>query len=96
MLSQTRMAHHVSQADLDILDLLTKDESKMGPLAAPRQQQPGQQPAAWKKQMPRRDQPMDALLISAVLAGSGPMSRHHFGHGTGKSARSADLSDAVC
>jgi hypothetical protein len=27
---------------------------------------------------------MDALLISAVLSGSGPLTRHHIGHGAGE------------
>ena len=27
---------------------------------------------------------MDALLISAVLSGSGPLTRHHIGHGAGQ------------
>ena len=34
---------------------------------------------------PKMDNPIDSLLLSAVIAGSGKLSRHHFGHGSGKS-----------
>jgi hypothetical protein len=70
-------SHTVSDADLDVLSLLTSDESSMGPLPA----QPKPQKA---KRLPRRESPMDALLISAVLSGSGPLTRHHIGHGAGE------------
>jgi len=49
----------------------------MGPLPT----QPNHQKA---KRLPRRESPMDALLISAVLSGSGPLTRHHIGHGAGQ------------
>ncbi|RSH94554.1 GTP cyclohydrolase II [Saitozyma podzolica] len=80
------MSHHTaSQADLDVLALLTSDSASLGPLAPT----PGNNVSASvpppsggrKKSLPRRDSPLDALLISAVLAGSGPVTRHHFGHG---------------
>ncbi|KAL7419719.1 GTP cyclohydrolase II [Cryptotrichosporon argae] len=61
--------HSPSQGDLDVLSLLTSD-------APPRPQQG--RPGARK---PQREQSLDALMISAVLAGSGPVTRHHFGHG---------------
>ncbi|WVR03932.1 GTP cyclohydrolase II [Kwoniella sp. DSM 27419] len=77
-----------SQADMDFLAMLTSDSSTLGPLSpAPG---PGAEisgsdestgPSGAKKQLPRRDSPMDALLISAVIAGSEKVSRHHFGHG---------------
>lgn len=41
----------------------------------------GAQPVAKSKPVPRRDEHMDSLLLSAVLSGSGPVTRHHFGHG---------------
>lgn len=77
--SSSRMATHaVSQADLDVLALLTSDESSLGPLPTrPTQKHSG-------KRIARRDSPMDALLISAVLSGSDPLTRHHFGHGAGE------------
>lgn len=76
----SRMAHHaVSQADLDVLTLLTSDESSLGPLPT-RATKPPQ-----SKRLPPRESPMDALLISAVLTGSDPLTRHHFGHGAGMS-----------
>ena len=49
----------------------------MGPLPT----QPNPQKA---KRLPRRESPMDALLINAVLSGSGPLTRHHIGHGAGE------------
>ncbi|WWD16637.1 GTP cyclohydrolase II [Kwoniella shandongensis] len=79
----THMSHNTTtQADLDLLSLLTSDQSTLGPLsggrghAAVTHTQEGK-----KKVLPRRDSPMDALMISAVIAGSGPVTRHHFGHG---------------
>lgn len=63
---QQQAQHHVSQGDLDILSLLTAD----GPNSNKR------------KGLPRRDQPLDSLLLTAVLAGSDKVTRHHFGHGT--------------
>jgi hypothetical protein len=76
--SSSRMGSHtVSDADLDVLSLLTSDESSMGPL--PTQPKPHK-----AKRLPRRESPMDALLISAVLSGSGPLTRHHIGHGAGQ------------
>lgn len=76
----SRMAatsHSVSQADLEVLSLLTSDESSLGPLPSrPKHHQ--------AKRLPRRESPMDALLISAVLSGSGPLTRHHIGHGASK------------
>ncbi|OCF58026.1 GTP cyclohydrolase II [Kwoniella mangroviensis CBS 10435] len=65
-----------SQGDLDVLALLTSDSTNLGPL--PPQGQQGQRN---KKALPKRDSPMDALMISAVIAGSEKISRHHFGHG---------------
>ncbi|WVQ78762.1 GTP cyclohydrolase II [Cryptococcus sp. DSM 104549] len=91
LLSRSQMAHSApTQSDMDILDLLTSDQSTLGPLstsapshdAAESAAAPGQK----KKALPRRDSPMDALLISAVLAGSGPVTRHHFGHGLARQA----------
>jgi GTP cyclohydrolase II len=89
MVMSSRSAHHQpSQGDLDLLALLTSDSSSMGPLSS------GSTPAHGhthphgpkaKKLLPRRENPVDALLISAVLAGSGPVTRHHLGHGVGKS-----------
>lgn len=77
--SSTMAKHAVSQADLDVLALLTSDESSLGPLPnRPTKQSNG-------RRMARRDSPMDALLISAVLSGSDPLTRHHFGHGAGES-----------
>jgi hypothetical protein len=76
----SRMAtnsHSVSEADLEILSLLTSDESSLGPLPS----RPNHHKA---KRLPRRESPMDALLISAVLSGSGPLTRHHIGHGASK------------
>ncbi len=70
-----------TQADLDILSLLTSESSSLGPLS-PKYPEP--QHTAPKKALPRRDSPLDALLISAVLAGSGSVTRHHFGHGLGE------------
>ena len=73
-------SHTVSSGDLEVLSLLTSDESTMGPL-------PTRPKAHNAKRLPRRESPMDALLISAVLSGSGPLTRHHIGHGAGKSLR---------
>ena len=81
-----------TQADMDVLSLLTADHVNLGPLQQPRAT-PSRTSSAEhvggasrpKKQLPRRESPMDALLISAVLAGSGPVTRHHFGHGAGES-----------
>lgn len=80
------MAHSSpTQADLDILSLLTSDQSALGPLPFQSARlKPAPQPVSGKKKLiPRRDSPLDALMISAVLAGSGPITRHHFGHGLG-------------
>ncbi|WVQ94529.1 GTP cyclohydrolase II [Kwoniella sp. CBS 9459] len=67
------MSHSApNQGDLDVLALLTGSGSGHNP------SQQGQQ--GKKKALPRRDSPMDALLISAVIAGSDKISRHHFGH----------------
>ena len=77
----TRMPQKMpSQADLDALALLTSESSILGPLSPERKPN-----LPLKKSKPVRDSPLDALLISAVLAGSGPVTRHHFGHGCGKS-----------
>ena len=79
--SSSRMAHHaVSQADLDVLALLTSDESSLGPLPTRATNKPQQK----SKRLAQRESPMDALLISAVLTGSDPLTRHHFGHGAGR------------
>ncbi|WVF67094.1 GTP cyclohydrolase II [Kwoniella sp. CBS 6097] len=68
------MSHSVpTQGDLDVLALLTGSGNGQN---IPQQGQQGK-----KKVLPRRDSPMDALLISAVIAGSDKISRHHFGHG---------------
>lgn len=85
----SRMAHHaVSQADLDVLALLTSDESSLGPLPTrvtkPQRQQQQQPQPQKSKRLAQRESPMDALLISAVLSGSDPLTRHHFGHGAGR------------
>jgi hypothetical protein len=40
-------------------------------------------PAAPKRKLARREQPLDPLLFTAVLAGSGQITRHHIGHGLG-------------
>nr|XP_019012154.1 GTP cyclohydrolase II [Kwoniella pini CBS 10737]OCF50935.1 GTP cyclohydrolase II [Kwoniella pini CBS 10737] len=75
-MSQSRSHQSLTQGDLDVLSFLTSDSSTLGPLPSTSQTQ-GQQ----KKSLPRRDSPMDALMISAVIAGSEKISRHHFGHG---------------
>lgn len=75
--NRPRMPHsQPSQADMDLLSLLTSDSSSLGPLSG--------EPTHQKRQLPRRQNPVDALLISAVLAGSGPVTRHHLGHGVGE------------
>lgn len=95
---QSRMSHHAAptQADLDILNLLTSDSSALGPLSpaqkhahTPSHEQAGQ--ASARKQLPRRENPMDALLLTAVLNGSGPVSRHHLGHGSRQSRPSRPM-----
>nr|XP_018264628.1 GTP cyclohydrolase II [Kwoniella dejecticola CBS 10117]OBR86786.1 GTP cyclohydrolase II [Kwoniella dejecticola CBS 10117] len=82
--------HSPTQGDLDVLSFLTSDSSTLGPLpssalsASTSQTQvqgQGQEQGQRKKSLPRRDSPMDALMISAVIAGSEKISRHHFGHG---------------
>ncbi|RSH84824.1 GTP cyclohydrolase II [Apiotrichum porosum] len=77
-------AHHssastlVSQADLDILSLLTAD---VPPISVPTGT--AANGARKKANLPRRDTAIDSLLLSAVLAGAGShtLTRHHFGHG---------------
>ncbi|OWT37765.1 GTP cyclohydrolase II [Cryptococcus neoformans] len=75
-----------TQADLDVLSLLTSDQSAIGtlPFQSTRLKSAPQPVLGKKKLIPRRDSPLDALMISAVLAGSGPITRHHFGHGLAK------------
>ena len=78
--SRMTQSHNApTQGDFEILSLLTSDSSSLGPLS-PHHESPTNK----KKALPRRDQPLDALLISAVLAGSGPVTRHHFPHGGGE------------
>ncbi|EIW68881.1 hypothetical protein TREMEDRAFT_31049 [Tremella mesenterica DSM 1558] len=75
-----------TSADLDVLSLLTSDHVNLGPLSPTagtgsgigKMGGSGERP---KRQLPRRESPLDTLLISAVLAGSGPVTRHHLGHG---------------
>lgn len=95
MIMSSRIAHsQPSQGDLDLLALLTSDSTSMGPLStgAPHAHTHPHQ----KRQLPRRENPVDALLISAVLAGSGNVTRHHLGHAVRKltSPRSHDLGGA--
>lgn len=80
-----RRMEHTTQSDLDFLNLLTSDSASLGPLSASGSHihTPGcahDVAQAQPKKPVRRDQHMDALLLSAVVAGSGPVSRHHFGH----------------
>ncbi|WWC87769.1 GTP cyclohydrolase II [Kwoniella dendrophila CBS 6074] len=74
-----------TQGDLDVLSFLTSDSTNLGPLpssSSSQQQSSGHGGQSEKKKsLPRRDSPMDALMISAVIAGSEKISRHHFGHG---------------
>ncbi|ODO04738.1 GTP cyclohydrolase II [Cryptococcus amylolentus CBS 6273] len=97
LMAHTQAAHSApTQADLDILSLLTSDQSSFGPLAAP--QKPNVSPPlntnGRKKQLPRRESPIDALMISAVLAGSGPVTRHHFGHGMARTGAYASCDES--
>nr|XP_019050262.1 GTP cyclohydrolase II [Kwoniella bestiolae CBS 10118]OCF29192.1 GTP cyclohydrolase II [Kwoniella bestiolae CBS 10118] len=70
-----------TQGDLDILSLLTSDSTNLGPLPSASTSQGQQGQGQKKRTLPKRDSPMDALMISAVIAGSEKISRHHFGHG---------------
>jgi len=70
-----------SDADMDLLTLLTADSGIAGPSNEGRTAEDHRLKA--RKALPRRDGPLDPLMISAVLAGSGPVTRHHFGHGPG-------------
>ncbi|WRT65599.1 GTP cyclohydrolase II [Kwoniella shivajii] len=74
-------AQQPTQGDLDVLSFLTSDSTNLGPLPSSPTRNPGQLQGQGKKALPRRDSPMDALMISAVIAGSEKVSRHHFGHG---------------
>ena len=73
---------HMTHADLDFLAQLTGDVSLLGPLS-PRSNVRKAPSTEGKRKKPlvRRDEPVEALLLSAVLSGSGPVTRHHFGHG---------------
>ena len=62
-----------SKADLDILSLVCADSH---PRYKSKQIK--------KRSMPRRDSPIEALLLSAVISGSGAETRHHVGHGAGE------------
>lgn len=82
--NSTLPAETPTQADMDFLDLLT---GPVNPSARARQQEstPNQPPphahAHSRVPMRRRDQPLDPLLISAVIEGSAPVAtRNHFGH----------------
>ncbi|TXT10932.1 hypothetical protein VHUM_01683 [Vanrija humicola] len=79
--SATTPPHHSStyatQADLDILNLLTVDAAPKPATANSSAPVNGQR----KKSVVRRDAGLDSLLLSAVLAGSDKITRHHFGHG---------------
>ncbi|ORY29497.1 GTP cyclohydrolase II-domain-containing protein [Naematelia encephala] len=79
----SRTMHGPSQADLDILALLTSESSALGPLSSsqPNHSHEHRTPGKKRQFPPRRESPMDALMISAVLAGSGPVTRHHLNHG---------------
>lgn len=70
---------YATQADLDLLNLLTTDGPKPATAATAVASAPanGQR----KKSVVRRDAGLDSLLLSAVLAGSDKITRHHFGHG---------------
>ncbi|KAL1410351.1 GTP cyclohydrolase II [Vanrija albida] len=76
-------SHHNSsyatQADLDLLNLLTADAAAPKPPSAAASSAPAN--AQRKKSVVRRDAGLDSLLLSAVLAGSDKITRHHFGHG---------------
>ena len=78
-----RPAEPVSQADLALLNHLTSDSSSLGSASCAGGPHCGHDHPAptGAKSVQRRDQHMDSLLLSAVLAGSGPVTRHHFGHG---------------
>ena len=93
-----RIMESPTQADLDFLDVLTSDHASMGPLPAHHVHGPDcsheqSRPMRTKpvKSLPRRDGEMDALMLSAVLSGSGPVSRHHFGHGSESSSSKDSL-----
>lgn len=101
----SQMAHFTStQADLDFLDLLTLDESSLGPLRPANNGNVNAHASSsatangGNKVLPRRESHMDALLLSAVLAGSGPVTRHHLGHGIGalESATSGSKTGYEC
>lgn len=91
-----RIMESPTQADVDFLDMLTSDHASMGPLPAHHVHGPNcshEQPRPTRfakpvKSLPRREGEMDALMLSAVLSGSGPVSRHHFGHGSELHGRS--------
>jgi hypothetical protein len=83
--SRSRHTFTTSQGDMDVLDMLTSGSRSLEPLSmAPSHSHPhkGSEP---KKGLPRREGPIDPLMISAVLAGSAPITRHHFGHGLSES-----------
>ncbi|WVQ74490.1 GTP cyclohydrolase II [Cryptococcus sp. DSM 104548] len=99
LMAHSQAAHAApTQADLDILSLLTSDQSSLGPLSTPSSQKnnvsPPIQPNGRRKPLPRRESPIDALMISAVLAGSGPVSRHHFGHGMARTGAYASCDES--
>ncbi|KAK4685634.1 GTP cyclohydrolase II, partial [Tremellales sp. Uapishka_1] len=73
-----------SQADMDLLDLLTSESSSLGPLSSGPPQSHSHVHQGPKKRKPQRESPFDPLMITAVLAGSGPLSRHHIGHGAAR------------
>jgi GTP cyclohydrolase II len=94
--SSPHMTHHsASQADLDVLAILTGEHANsLGPLppktgagsnGGAGASGIGQDVRMKKTQVPRRDGPMESLMLSAVIAGAGNVSRHHFGHGAGES-----------
>ncbi|ORX36500.1 GTP cyclohydrolase II-domain-containing protein [Kockovaella imperatae] len=82
-----------SQGDFDVLSLLTSDvpyhhrlpsssspPRRSGESSPPLHAHVPSSERSKPKQKQRDDNPIDALLISAVIAGSGSMSRHHFSH----------------
>lgn len=82
--NSTLSAETPTQADMDFLDLLT---GPTNPSVRARQQESASDHshphthAHSKVPMRRRDQPLDPLLISAVIEGSAPVAtRNHFGH----------------
>ncbi|WVN90473.1 GTP cyclohydrolase II [Cryptococcus depauperatus CBS 7841] len=90
------MAHSApTEKDMDILSLLISEQSALGPLSSYPQPFGSENVKQGRRIESHKDGPMDALLLSAVLAGSSTVTRHHFGHGIARPGAYASCDEAT-